>query len=255
MKPDHRTAFIDVVRRSLGRNAEDTAQRRMDLFAKGPDSSFRQRVQRIKSRSREDRECLLHILMGEARPLNLQVAPVENLAEAAQCIASLAAEKSPEWGSEKSLVRWSHPLLDAMDLESALADHKIPVHTTRMDPDRNAKARKKAIRENIIASFIGVTSADYCLADTATIVMKSRPHQARAVSIVPSIHIAVIQLNQLLADLTELYTILEFEKEEKNQRLPHHLVLVSGPSKTADIELTMVHGAHGPREMHLLVIR
>ncbi|HKJ97423.1 MAG TPA: lactate utilization protein, partial [Desulfotignum sp.] len=151
--------------------------------------------------------------------------------------------------------RWSHPLLDALDLESVLADQDIPVHTTAMDSHADLKGQRQVIRENTIASFMGITAADYCVADTATIVMKTHPHQGRAVSLVPAVHVAVITLDQILANLAELYAVLDDEKNTPEKGLTHHMVFISGPSKTADIELTMVHGAHGPKEMYIFVIR
>ncbi len=73
-------------------------------------------------------------------------------------------------------------------------------------------------------------------------------------SLVPAVHVAVLTLDQMLANLTELYALLEQDRIAHKNGLTHHMVFISGPSKTADIELTMVHGAHGPREMHLVVV-
>jgi L-lactate dehydrogenase complex protein LldG len=116
------------------------------------------------------------------------------------------------------------------------------------------RQRKETIRRQVAESFIGVTSADYCLAETATVVMRTRPGQARSVSLVPSIHVAVVRLAQILADLGELYALFRADPELRSEGLTRCMTLISGPSKTADIELVMVHGAHGPREMHLLVV-
>ena len=104
----------------------------------------------------------------------------------------------------------------------------------------------------MIQSYIGVTAADFCIADTATLVMRTRPGQARSVSLVPSVHVAVISLDQILEDLAELYYRLKWDPREKD--LTNAMTFISGPSKTADIELVMVHGAHGPREVTVVVI-
>ncbi len=255
MKQNHRASFINTVRQSLGPDIDPADVRRTRIFPKTSSTDSTALLQEVQSRPPQDREKLLARLMDQAVPLNLHVTPVEDLKDAARHIAALAGEKKPEWGSDKALIRWSHPLLDALDLESVLAEQHIPVHTTAMDSHADLQRQKKSIRKNTIASFMGITAADYCLADTATIVMKTRPHQGRAVSLVPSIHVAVLKQDQLLTNLTELYTILDFEKKEQKQGLTHHMVFISGPSKTADIELIMVHGAHGPKEMHLFVVR
>jgi len=92
------------------------------------------------------------------------------------------------------------------------------------------------------------------MADTATLVMRTRPGQARSVSLVPSIHIAVIRLDQIIADLKELYALIKGDSEVKKEGLTNCMTFISGPSKTADVEATMVHGAHGPREVYIYVI-
>jgi L-lactate dehydrogenase complex protein LldG len=95
---------------------------------------------------------------------------------------------------------------------------------------------------------------DFCLAENATLVLKTRPSQARAVSLVPSIHVAVIRLDQLLSNLGELNAALMRDPGQRPEGLTNCMTLITGPSKTADIELVMVHGAHGPRELHIYVI-
>ncbi len=255
MKSDPRTAFLNTVRQALGHHPDDADARRAIVFPKGPAPASQQALQRIQSRTPQAREEMLARLAAQAKPLQLQVTPVVDLPEATRRITALAMEKIPEWGTKKALIRWSHPLLDALDLESALADQSIPVYTTRMVADMEIQQQKQIIREHAIASFMGITAADYCLADTATVVMKTCPHQGRAVSLVPAIHVVVLKLDQLLNDLTELYALLDIAVNTQKQALTHHMVFISGPSKTADIELTMVHGAHGPREMHIFVVR
>ena len=75
-----------------------------------------------------------------------------------------------------------------------------------------------------------------------------------SMAIVPSIHLAVIRLDQILSDLQELYALLRWDEKEWESGLTNYMSFISGPSKTADIEATMVHGAHGPREVHIFVI-
>jgi L-lactate dehydrogenase complex protein LldG len=92
------------------------------------------------------------------------------------------------------------------------------------------------------------------MADTASLVMRTRPGQARSVSLVPSIHIGVIYLNQIIRDLKELYALISFDPQMQLEGLTNCMTFISGPSKTADVEATMVHGAHGPREVYVHVI-
>jgi len=249
--------FLGRVRKALGHDP-DRRRSPQDLIATVEPSETAAVRAGIAARTHEARLQLLDALLKSAKIIQLQVTPVPTAAAAAAAIAQLAQEKQPEWGTEKRLVTWRHPLIDALQLPAALADQGIPV--TCAEPaepasvDTDTEAGRQAIRRQVIDAYIGVTGADFCIAETATLVMKTRPGQGRSVSLVPSIHVAVITLEQVLENLKELYAVLRWNPEQHEEGLTNCLSLISGPSKTADIELTMVHGAHGPRELHLFVI-
>ncbi|WP_022663660.1 LutC/YkgG family protein [Desulfospira joergensenii] len=248
--------FIQNIRNALGISRENAEKRKSAVFSNRtpvpPDQA--RLLEAVQSRSQEEQKDLLNRLIQEGKPLNLNVIPVKDEAEASAAIVRLVADTRPEWGDQKSLVQWDHPLINSLDLSKALEDQGVPVHTAAFDTNNNQdRAGQRArIRERVIDAYIGVTSADFCLADTATLVMKSRPGEARSVSLVPSIHVAVIRREQILTDLKDLYALLKWDPA--HTPLPHHMVFISGPSKTADIELVMVHGAHGPRALYLYVI-
>jgi L-lactate dehydrogenase complex protein LldG len=147
------------------------------------------------------------------------------------------------------VVAWQHPLIESLKLPDALAEQAVPLFFADLQ-----KMDRENLRQRIIDSYIGITSADFCMADTATLVMRTRTGQARSVSLVPAIHIAVLKLNQIIADLKELYALLKWDPQMSKQGLTNCMTFISGPSKTADIEATMVHGAHGPREVYIFVI-
>ena len=64
----------------------------------------------------------------------------------------------------------------------------------------------------------------------------------------------MIHLDQIIFDLKELYALLLWDSEVQKEGLTNCMTFISGPSKTADVEATMVHGAHGPREVYVYVI-
>lgn len=254
------TQFIDNIRAALGLHANSADQRKKEIFTDPAQPAEAQQtvLDTIHARQDSDQMALLERLSKEAAPLNLKVIPMKNEAEVAKAIAELVADTTPEWGDEKSVVQWDHPMIKNLALESALKDQDVPVYTAAFDGsetnDDEKKSKREQIREQVTQSYIGVTSADFCLADTATLVMRSRPAEARSVSLLPSIHVAVIKKEQILYSLKELYALLKYDPDTRGEGLPHHMVMVSGPSKTADIELVMVHGAHGPRALYLYVI-
>ncbi len=246
--------FIGRVTAALG-YAGSPERRRATVFTAHPGSRHGEIVKRARTRNDADRLMLLNELIAQGKPLNLKVISKKDPSDTAAAIAALVEEKSPEWGGPKSVAAWRHPLIDSLDLPEILARQKVPVyspHQTNGDPENTINL--SFFRSRVETAFIGITSADYCLAKTATLVMKTVPGRDRSVSLLPSIHVAVIELNQIIHDLPELYACLNYEGKPPDWGLTNCLTLISGPSKTADIELTMVHGAHGPRELYLYVI-
>ena len=250
-------AFISRVRSALG-HASTERPGSEDLCTGQFTNESRDILDRIKSRSDAERQHLLERLIEMARPINLNVNVVEDEEAAAAAIADLVGNTEPEWGDEKSVVAWKHPLIERLNLGEALAPRNVPVYLT--DPgeieakDTSGDSARKKIRQLVSVAYLGITSADFCMADTASLVMRTRPGQARSASLVPSIHVAVIYLEQIILDLKELYALLQWDPEVNKEGLTNCMTFISGPSKTADVEATMVHGAHGPREVYIYVI-
>jgi L-lactate dehydrogenase complex protein LldG len=215
-------------------------------------------LDRIKHRPAADRQQLVDRLMEMAAPINLMVTVLKDRAAASAAIADLVQNKAPEWGDQKKIAMWRHPLLESLNLADALAAQSVPLYVGEFEDsvaDKvSARTERERLRKNVIDAYIGITSADFCMAETATLVMRTRPGQARSVSLVPSIHVAVITIDQIIADLKELYALLQWDPNTQKEGLTNCMTFISGPSKTADVEATMVHGAHGPREVYVYVI-
>jgi L-lactate dehydrogenase complex protein LldG len=87
---------------------------------------------------------------------------------------------------------------------------------------------------------LGITEADYILPETGTLVLKASVDEPRAVSLLPRIHLAIVHPEMLRADMHQVFAV------SKND---HYLVFITGPSRTADIELTVTLGVHGPKNL------
>ncbi|HUA57867.1 MAG TPA: lactate utilization protein [Verrucomicrobiae bacterium] len=105
------------------------------------------------------------------------------------------------------------------------------------------------LRERCAAAGVGITSADYALADTGSLVMLSTPREARLVSLLPPAHIAVVPVERLLTGLDELMSILPHPGDATSS-----MVLITGPSRTADIEQILVRGVHGPGQITVVLV-
>jgi len=92
----------------------------------------------------------------------------------------------------------------------------------------------------------GVSEAVYGLADTGSVVIAASPEEPRANSLLPDVHITLLAEDRILAGLQELFTAV-------GASLPSSLAIVTGPSRSADIEQTLTIGVHGPGEVHVVV--
>jgi L-lactate dehydrogenase complex protein LldG len=108
---------------------------------------------------------------------------------------------------------------------------------------------REELRELCATADVGITSADYALADTGTLVMLASPREARLISLLPPAHIAVVPRERILTGLDELFSLLPNPAE-----LTSSMVLITGPSRTADIEQIVVRGVHGPGILSVVVV-
>ncbi len=108
---------------------------------------------------------------------------------------------------------------------------------------------RELLREACASAAFGITSADYALSDTGTLVMLASPDEARMISLLPPVHVAILPRARILTGLDELLSTVPRPGD-----LASSLVLITGPSRTADIEQILVRGVHGPGELHIFVI-
>jgi L-lactate dehydrogenase complex protein LldG len=105
------------------------------------------------------------------------------------------------------------------------------------------------LKDACASADIGITSADYALAATGTFVMLSSANEARLISLLPPIHIAIFPRSRILANLDELLSVLPRPADQTSS-----MVLITGPSRTADIEQILVRGVHGPGEVYAVIV-
>lgn len=95
---------------------------------------------------------------------------------------------------------------------------------------------------------VGITTAQAAIAETGTLVLDSSRERNRLVSLVPPVHIAIVDASSIFQTLGEA---LVFIYQEGN--ISPAVTFITGPSRTADIELTLAIGVHGPRELYIIV--
>jgi L-lactate utilization protein LutC len=131
-------------------------------------------------------------------------------------------------------------VLDALPLADALRQAGIAVTRVEELPPGDC-------REPLFAADVGIAEPDYLIAETGTLAVSARPDEPRSLTLLPPVHIAVAEHAHLLPDLFDLFA-------RYPDGLPSCLALITGPSKTGDIELRLVTGVHGPGEVHVVLL-
>lgn len=138
-------------------------------------------------------------------------------------------------------------LLDSLSAED-LASERLPVYLWQSDEtqaDENLR--------HVEAAKVGIVYAEQALAESGTVVLESRPTQGRMISLLPEASVFVIPKSGLVARVTQAMERLHAQVED-GKRVASCVNLISGPSSTADIELTKVVGVHGPMEACYVVL-
>jgi L-lactate dehydrogenase complex protein LldG len=104
-------------------------------------------------------------------------------------------------------------------------------------------------KDRLFTIDAGITSTAGAIADPGALILWPSEKEPRLMSLVPSIHIAVLEADKIFSSFLEA-----MQKEKWSTKMPTNVVLISGPSKTADIEMTLAFGVHGPKELIVLIL-
>lgn len=166
-----------------------------------------------------------------------------SLAAARDALANLFAKYKP-----RRALCWRHPLLEQLDLAGLLCEREIAL----ADYSTLAELPPEQARDCILAAEIGITSTSWAIAETGSLALLAGPGRERLASLLPPVHVAVVGASQIVPDLCDLFARLQ---TDGLGNLPSNVVLVTGPSKTGDLELKLTTGVHGPKHWHVLIVR
>ncbi len=147
-------------------------------------------------------------------------------------------------------VRSNQPVFDELPLDSALTNLGVTVTQVTQGADQS----RESLRQEIIASGLGLTGADYAVAETGTVVIMPRKGLSRLVSLVPPVHLALVRPQDVVETLADLFLLRRLQFHSNYGEMGSYLNFITGPSRTADIESTLVVGVHGPKEVHLVLL-
>ncbi len=171
-------------------------------------------------------------------------ARVYSVSDQLQLVAQLAEICAPCEGQEIALS--GAELLAEIDLAAALAARGVSAFVTGETDHDKLVAR-------LADCGVGVTAADYAIAETGTIVLSSDEPNALLVSLLPPVHIALLRSSQIFHTLDDV--ISKLSKERMGRGDPSRsITLITGPSRTSDVELVLSIGVHGPKELHVIIL-
>ena len=170
------------------------------------------------------------------------------MAEVPGVIGRLARERGAQrvigWHPDALGADWSAPLGAAgLDVE-----HMPP---GEMGDERD----REALRRRIADADIGLTGADLAVAETGSLILISGSGRPRSTSLLPACHVAVFGRSALVESLAQVGVFLEAWHGDAAPAWKGGAInVITGPSRTADIELTLTRGVHGPKELHAIFV-
>lgn len=140
----------------------------------------------------------------------------------------------------------THPAVQAALRDREVQDlTPLPAGTDDI-PDR------EVFKSAAARADVGITGVDYALADTGTLVLCSAPGRSRSTSLLPPVHVALVPASRILPALPDLLDRLPGDHRARERGSA--VTLITGTSKTADIELSLVRGVHGPGEVYVILL-
>ncbi len=140
------------------------------------------------------------------------------------------------------------PKEDVAELFSKITGEQHPPE----DISRMVATAKKLLREQYFRADIGMSGANVVSADTGTLFIIENEGNIRLATGAPPVHIALIGMEKLVPTLGDAWKVSEVTWRFANYTIPSYVSMVSGPSKTGDIEKVTTYGAHGPADFHVI---
>ena len=140
-------------------------------------------------------------------------------------------------GDDTSILAWDFEHIPLNGLEAALKESSIAI----------AEAGDPHVR-------VGVTGAEAALASTGSLVYKSGPGRHRLTSLLPPVHVGIIRHSQIMPGFEDWIADRRGKGIKEAFRDSSNIVLISGPSRTADIAMESIMGVHGPGTVHVIVV-
>ena len=150
----------------------------------------------------------------------------------------------------RTYVAWRSPSLEQLCIPGCLDPQEF---MESLSPGGNSpKEDRSAFKAAAAAADAGITGAQFGLADTGTLVVEAGPGRERSLSLLPPVHVAVLRAENILESTADLLSG-PLSSWSKPGPKASNITLITGASKTADIEMELVHGVHGPGRLYVIL--
>jgi L-lactate dehydrogenase complex protein LldG len=163
---------------------------------------------------------------------------------ALETIAQLLGERNAT-----QIIAWDLEQIPLPGLSAMLAQH----HVTLLDSAVHGAVRKERL-QTLETAPVCISGVAYAIAESGSLVLHHGPGRPRLASLLAPAHIAIVRVEQLVRGLGEALSLLRQRHGEALFAETSNLTFITGPSRTADIELTLSLGIHGPPELHVVLI-
>ena len=235
--------FRETVRAALGRQSGPPAEPYNVLTQELPEIDAQ--AQSVRQRITNERTELLEQLAETAGLRGWNVQRCEGAEDGLDYVASLVRRLGV-----RSVARSEQPVFDTVPVDVAIAGAGGLCWPAVYD----GPASRNDVRQRLAESGMGITGADYAIAETGSVVVQPRQGLSRLVSVVPPVHVAIVRPSDIVGTLDDLFTLRRLEYVRSGGEMGSYLNFITGPSRTADIEQTIVVGVHGPREVHMVLL-
>lgn len=188
----------------------------------------------------QDRGALVRQFMEELRALRAQVFLARTSEDGRAYVREVILQRNV-----RSVALSASPVVLSLGVESLLAEMGVEIITL---PAHSTPSARQEYTHRLMTADLGITGADFGLAESGTLVVRTGPSEGRLASLVPPVHVAILTADRLLPDVAALISCLHHPPSSSS------VIFITGPSRTADIEQTLTVGVHGPKELHVLLL-
>lgn len=240
---DSRSEILSRIRRAGPCRPSGDPGRPDPLFVRPDRVDAAEQREEAEAGRASTKDALAEAFARECEALSVKVHGVQSHETATDLIGSLIRDREVQ-----KILHWRTPLLERLGIHELIRRLEIEsLESAGHGPDAPGAGFTPEEAQ------LGITGADYGLADSGTLVIRHGPGRDRTPSVLPPVHVAVLEKNRILPDLDAL--MMRLRADLAAGKAPDRCItLISGPSKTADIGISLVLGIHGPSEVHVVLL-